>query len=310
MNRQLKSSLILMLTAIIWGLAFVAQSKGSAYTGSCTFIGVRFLVASAVMLPAILISDRAARGRGERADSAKNSKGLWRAGIICGVLLFSASLAQQEGITLGTGAGKAGFITAIYIVTVPIINLLLFRKKTSAAIWLGVVLALGGLYLLCMNGAETLLVSDLLVLACAIIFSFQILSVDRFSPRYDAMKLATIQFLTCGVLGTILMIPFDIIPVGFATWSSNLIQPEAWISIAYAAVFSSAVGYTLQIVGQRGLNPAIASLIMSMESAFAVLAGWLILGQRMTPRELAGSALIFVAIIIAQIPAKTKVKEQ
>ena len=309
MNRQLKSSLILMLTAIIWGLAFVAQSKGSAYTGSCTFIGVRFLVASAVMLPAILISDGMARRKGGDAET-KSNKGIWRAGIICGVLLFSASLAQQEGITLGTGAGKAGFITAIYIVTVPIINLLLFRKKTSAAIWLGVVLALGGLYLLCMNGAETLLVSDLLVLACAIIFSFQILSVDRFSPRYDAMKLATIQFLTCGVLGTILMIPFDIIPVGFATWASNLIQPEAWISIAYAAVFSSAVGYTLQIVGQRGLNPAIASLIMSMECAFAVLAGWLILGQRMTPRELVGSALIFVAIIIAQIPAKTKVKEQ
>lgn len=309
MNRQLKSSLILMLTAIIWGLAFVAQSKGSAYTGSCTFIGVRFLVASAVMLPAILISDGMDRRKGGDAD-AKSNKGIWRAGIICGVLLFSASLAQQEGITLGTGAGKAGFITAIYIVTVPIINLLLFRKKTSAAIWLGVVLAFGGLYLLCMNGAETLLVSDLLVLACAIIFSFQILSVDRFSPRYDAMKLATIQFLTCGVLGTVLMIPFDIIPVGFATWAGNLTQPEAWISIAYAAVFSSAVGYTLQIVGQRGLNPAIASLIMSMESAFAVLAGWLILGQRMTPRELAGSALIFVAIIIAQIPAKTKVKEQ
>ena len=308
MNRQLKSSLILMLTSAIWGLAFVAQSKGSAYTGACTFIGVRFLVAAAAMLPAILISDRAARGRGERAESAKNSKGLWRAGIICGVLLFSASLAQQEGITLGTSAGKAGFITAIYIVTVPIINLLLFRKKTSAAIWLGVVLALAGLYLLCLNGAETLLLSDLLVLACAIIFSFQILSVDRFSPHYDAMKLAAIEFLTCGVLGSVLMIPFDIVPAGFATWADNLLQAESCISIAYAAVFSSAIGYTLQIVGQRGLNPAIASLIMSMESVFAVLAGWIILNQRMTPRELAGSAIILVAVIIAQIPPKTKSK--
>ena len=300
-NRQLRNSLLLTLTAAIWGVAFVAQSKGSAYMGAATFTGLRSLIAAAALLPFILLTD----SRKPAETPASRPKGLWRAGVICGSLLCLASLVQQEGIELGTGAGKAGFITATYIVLVPILNRLFFRKRTSAGLWVAVAFGLVGLYLLCMNESFTIQRGDLLVLLCAVAFSFQILAVDRFSPLYDSLKLSAIQFLTCGVLASILMVLRDIIPVGLATWGAPFATWDAWIPLLYAAIFSSAVGYTLQIVGQKDLNPTLASLLMSLESLFAVLAGWLILHQRLTPRELLGAALVFVAILIAQLaPAK------
>lgn len=299
MNRQLRNSLLLTFTALIWGVAFVAQSEGSEHFGSCTFTGIRFLVASAVLLPFILIRDR--KGRRER-PAGENGKAIWPSGIICGVLLCAASLLQQEGIAQGTSAGKAGFLTAVYIVLVPLLNLLIFKKTTSRTIWIGVILALGGLYLLCINEAFTFRLSDLLVVACALLFAFQILAVDRFSPLYDAIKLAAVQFFTCGALSSLLMIPMDIIPNGFQTWASSFSSPGAWISLSYAAILSSAIGYTFQIMGQKGLNPTVASLLMSLESLFAVLAGWLILHQSLTVRESIGAVLVFAAVIIAQLP--------
>ena len=296
-NRQLRNSLLLTLTAVIWGVAFVAQSEGSNYMGSCTFTGLRFLMGAAALWPVVAI--------GNRKRSEAKRKSLLRAGILCGTLLCVASLLQQKGIELGTGAGKAGFITAMYIVLVPILNLLVFRKRTGVALWVSVAIALAGLYLLCINESLSVRLSDLLVLLCAVAFSFQILAVDRFSPLYDAVKLAAIQFLTCGVLSSILMIFLDIAPVGLAAWAAPFTSWDAWIPLLYAAILSSAVGYTLQIVGQKGLNPTLASLLMSLESLFAVLAGWLILHQRLTPRELLGAALIFLAVVIAQLaPAK------
>ena len=296
-NRQLRNSLLLTLTAVIWGVAFVAQSEGSNYMGSCTFTGLRFLMGAAALWPVVAI--------GNRKRSEAKRKSLLRAGILCGTLLCVASLLQQKGIELGTGAGKAGFITAMYIVLVPILNLLVFRKRTGVALWVSVAIALVGLYLLCINESLSVRLSDLLVLLCAVAFSFQILAVDRFSPLYDAVKLAAIQFLTCGVLSSILMIFLDIAPVGLAAWAAPFTSWDAWIPLLYAAILSSAVGYTLQIVGQKGLNPTLASLLMSLESLFAVLAGWLILHQRLTPRELLGAALIFLAVVIAQLaPAK------
>ena len=298
-NRQLRNSLLLTLTALIWGVAFVAQSEGSQYMGSCTFTGLRFLIGAAALWPVIKFSgsDRPVMPGSDRAS-------LWKAGIICGALLCMASLLQQKGIELGTGAGKAGFITATYIVLVPILNLLVFRKRTSVALWVGVAIAIAGLYLLCINEALSVQLSDLLVLLCAVAFSFQILAVDRFSPLYDAVKLAAIQFLTCGVLSSVLMVFLDISPVGLAAWAAPFASWSAWIPLLYAAILSSAVGYTLQIVGQKGLNPTLASLLMSLESVFAVLAGWLILHQRLTPRELLGAALVFIAVLIAQIPGR------
>jgi drug/metabolite transporter (DMT)-like permease len=297
-NRQLRNSLLLTLTAAIWGVAFVAQTEGSAYMGAASFTGIRSLIAAAALSPLLLLNGR---------QREAHPRALWRAGIICGALLCMASLVQQKGIELGTGAGKAGFITATYIVLVPILNLMFFHKRTSVLLWVGVVVALVGLYLLCINESLSIQTGDLLVLLCAVAFSFQILAVDRYSPRFDAVKLSVIQFLTCGVLASTLMVFQDILPVGFAAWAAPFRSWNAWIPLLYAAILSSAVGYTLQIVGQKGLNPTLASLIMSSESVFAVLAGWLILHQRLTPRELLGAALVFVAVLLAQLaPAKNK----
>ena len=301
MKSSLRSPLLLTLTALIWGVAFVAQSEGSNYMGSGTFIGIRFLIAAIVLLPFIRVSDRKRGG----SSTPKERKALWRAGIICGFWLFVASFFQQEGIALGTGAGKAGFITATYIVIVPIIGRILYKKRTGAAIWIGVVIALAGLYLLCITGKLALQISDVLILLCALTFSFQILSVDRFSSQFDALKLAAIQFLTCGVLGTLAAIPLDIASVGFANWAAPLSGWSAWIPLLYAGILSSAVGYTLQIVGQKDFNPTVASLLMSLESVFAVLAGWLLIHQTMTLREAVGAALVFVAVIIAQLRRHT-----
>ncbi len=299
-NRSLRNSLLLTLTALIWGVAFVAQSEGSRYMGSCTFTGLRFLIAAAALWPVIRLTRR-----NNSVETPASRQKLWKAGALCGTLLCLASLLQQEGIELGTGAGKAGFITATYIVLVPILNLLVFRRRTGWGLWLGVAIALAGLYLLCMDTSFTIQLSDGLVLLCAVAFSLQILAVDRYSPSCDALKLAAIQFLTCGVLASVLMVVRDIVPVGLSAWSAPLATREAWIPLLYAAILSSAVGYTLQIIGQKGLNPTLASLLMSLESLFAVLAGWLILHQRLTPRELLGAGLMAVAIVLAQLAPPT-----
>ena len=302
MKSSLKSSLILSLTSIIWGVAFVAQTEGSNYMGSGTFIGIRFLIAALALLPLILMAER----RSGASETPAERKALWRAGAICGFWLFVASFFQQEGITLGTGAGKAGFITATYIVIVPILGRILYRKRTGAAVWIGVAIALVGLYLLCITGSFSLQLSDILILSCAVTFSFQILAVDRYSPNFNALKLAAVQFLVCGLLGMLTTMFMDIVPVGFSAWAAPLAGWSAWIPLLYAGILSSAVGYTLQIVGQKDFNPTIASLLMSLESVFAVLAGWLLLHQTMTLREAIGAALVFSAVIIAQLKPGAK----
>ena len=309
--RPWRHSLLLTLTALIWGVAFVAQSEGSAYMGSCTFTGLRFLIAAAALYPVIRFAERRRRvPAGETPGQAGGDRGsdrasLWRSGTILGALLCVASLLQQEGIAQGASAGKAGFITTIYIVLVPVLGLLLFKKKTSPAIWIGVAVTLAGLYLLCISDASfSLQMSDILLILCAFAYSFQILAIDRFSPRYDALKLAAIQFLSCGVFSSLLMIFTDIAPAGLSAWAASFSSWNAWISLLYAAVFSSAVGYTFQILGQKGLNPTVASLLMSLESVFAALAGWIILHQRLSPRELLGCVLVFAAVLLAQMPGR------
>ena len=322
--RTWRNSLLLTLTALIWGVAFVAQSEGSAYMGSSTFTGLRFLMAAAALYPFIYIADRrrkaagtpgqaggdAVPGSDRRVMPGSDRASLWRAGIILGALLCVASLLQQEGIAQGASAGKAGFVTATYIVLVPILNLLIFRKKTNPLIWIGVAVALAGLYLLCIDKESlSLRLSDLLLILCALGYSFQILAIDRFSPRFDALKLSAIQFLSCGVLASIVMVFTDIRPVGLAAWGAAFTSWNAWIPLLYAAILSSAVGYTLQIIAQKGLNPTVASLLMSLESVFAALAGWFILRQSLTPRELLGCALVFAAVLLAQL-APTKDRRQ
>lgn len=295
MNRfVLRQSLLLFLTAVIWGVAFVAQSVGMDYVEPFTFNAVRNGIGAVVLLPCIgLLNRLKVRDKSETVKAQK--KTLITGGILCGVLLFIGSNLQQFGIQYTT-VGKAGFITAMYIVLVPVFGIFL-HKKAGIKIWAAVALAVAGLYLLCMTeGAFKLQTGDLLVLAGAVGFTFHILVIDYYSPRADGVKLSCIQFLTCAVLSAVGMLLFE---------EPKLSQIlAAWLPILYAGVMSCGVAYTLQIIGQKGMNPTVASLILSLESVVSLLAGWVILGQKLSGRELLGCALAFAAIIIVQLPSK------
>lgn len=283
---------MLMLTAVIWGAAFVAQSVGMDYVGPFTFNSARYFLGALVLLPVILIGDRRESHHTPRM-SWHNPK-LWLSGGLCGVIMMIATSMQQVGL-LYTTVGKAGFITTLYVVLVPIVGLFL-GKKVRPLVWLCVVFAVVGLYLLCMTGSTPLNIGDLLMLGCAITFSFHILSVDHFSPLVDGVKLSFLQFLVSGLLCSIpaLILEFDRIP--------GLI--DAWLPLLYTGVLSCGVGYTFQILGQQRTDPTVASIIMCMESVFSVLFGWLLLHEALTPRELGGCALMFIAILISQLPEK------
>ena len=297
----LKNSLLLLLAAVIWGIAFVAQSVGMDYVGGFTFNAVRSLIGSAVLVPLILIPGQNNSDNSETSEAAASTtsgiqkrKDLIIGGISCGICLCLASNFQQFGIKYTT-VGKAGFITACYIVIVPIIGLFL-GKKCSKFIWAAVAMALIGLYLLCITDRFSIGKGDLLVLVCAFLFSIHILVIDHFSPKADGVKLSCIQFLTCGILSAIpaLILEHPQVPSILAAW-----QP-----ILYAGVMSCGVAYTLQIIGQKNMNPTVASLILSMESCISVLAGWIILGQQLSAKEILGCVIMFAAIILAQLPQK------
>lgn len=288
---KLRNPLLLLLTATIWGTAFVAQSVGMDYVGPFTFNAVRSIIGGIVLLPVILIMKKAGFSqKAENGDKKENLKNLLVGGVACGVLLFVASNLQQFGIKYTT-VGKAGFITAFYIVIVPILGLF-FKKKCNLITWIGVFLALAGLYLLCIKGSFSLGAGDLLILACAIVFSCHILVVDKFSPLNDGVKMSCIQFFVCGILSLIMMFAFEN--------PQPALMLDAWLPILYAGVMSCGVAYTLQIVGQKGTNPTVAALILSLESVISVLAGWIILGQTLSVREIAGCAIMFAAIILVQ----------
>lgn len=298
---QRRNSFLLVLAAFIWGIAFVAQSEGGKY-GPYTFNGIRFLLGAAVLCPVILLINR--KNNSSRRDtSPEQKKALLIGGISCGIILGFASTLQQLALFYGSTAGKAGFLTTCYILIVPIIGLL-FGKKCGWNIWVGIVLTLIGLYLLCMKGSFSLQLPDLLLLLCALGFSLHILCVDHFSPLVDGIKLSCVQFLVAGIVSLIpaffvdMQHSFANIPSMLATFTA----PTALISLLYAGILSSGAGYTLQVVGQKGLNPTVASLLMSLESVFSVLGGWVILHETMSGRELFGCVLIFIAVILAQIP--------
>ena len=283
---QMRNSLLLLLTAFIWGAAFVAQSVGGEAVGCFTFNGVRSLIGALVLLPVIWLMD---------SKKKENQKTLITGGICCGVMLCIASNFQQFGISFTT-VGKAGFITAMYILIVPILGLFM-KKKPGLQVWLGVVLAVMGLYLLCMtSGSFSLSKGDFLVLICAGFFSLHILIIDYFSPKVDGVRMSCIQFLVCGILSMVMAFIFETPEVSVIL--------SGWLPILYAGVLSCGVAYTLQIVGQKNMDPTVASLILSLESVFSVLAGWLILNQTLSLRELSGCVLMFLAIILAQLPQK------
>lgn len=289
-----KNPVLLLITAMIWGAAFVAQSVGMDYIGPFTFSCVRNIIGGVVLIPCIWFLNKWKEKGSPKEDKEKmeDKKTLLIGGICCGVALCLASNMQQIGIQYTT-VGKAGFITALYIVIVPIIGVFL-KKKCGMQVWIGVAVALAGFYLLSVKEGFKLEAADTYLLGSAVLFSIHILVIDYFSPKTDGVKMSCIQFFVCGILSGVVML--------FRETPSMERIFAAWLPILYAGVLSCGVAYTLQIVGQKDFNPTIASLILSLESVFSVLAGWIILKQALTGREIAGCILIFCAIILAQIP--------
>ena len=291
-RKSLRGGLLLLLGALIWGAAFVAQRVGMDHMGPFTFNAVRMLLAGVVMIPVAQLFSRKNKNAPEGA-AAPDPKEQRTAGILCGTLLFVASTLQQMGLVTTT-AGKAGFITALYVVLVPVAAWLLFRKNPGKVIWLGVALAVAALWLLCMPAEGfSLQGGDLLVLGCAFCFTAQILAVDRYAPRVDCTRLARDEFLVTGALSLVCALLTETI-----TWEGIR---EAAVPLLYAGVMSGAFGYTLQIFGQRDTDPTVASIIMSLESVFATLTGVIILGEKMTVRETVGCVLMFIAVILSQL---------
>ena len=296
MTNQTKNSMLLMLCALIWGTAFVAQSAGSGM-GAFSFLAGRSWMAVLVLIPTVKAFDALHHRQGRpdgKPKTAAERKLLLKAGLMCGTLLFLASAAQQLGITLDPSTAKAGFLTAMYVVLVPVFGLFLGRKG-SAQLWASMVIAVVGLYLLCMkNGFGGVETSDWILFSCAVLFSFQIMSIDHFSPLVDGVRLSLLQFIVVAVESTAAALLFE--TPTLAEFGANLLP------IAYCGVLSSGAGYTLQILGQKNLNPAIASLIMCLESVFSALGGWLLLHQNLSFRESFGCVLLFAAVVLAQLP--------
>lgn len=284
---RLKSNLCLLLTSMIWGCAFVAQSVASDSVGPCTFNGIRFLIgALTVRLLLPLLSKISL----EEKETERDSKTLWKAGMVSGVILFAASILQQAGIAWTT-AGKAGFLTSLYVVLVPLFGLF-FHRIPKKTVFLASLLAVFALYLLSSPENGTIGKGELLEMLAAVCFTAHVYAIDYFAPRVDAAKYSAVQFVTAGVLGMIGMVLFE--PLSSAAVRSALLP------ILYAGILSAGLGYTLQAYGQKGAEPAVASVIMSLESVFSVIFGFLILHEVLSGRELLGCALMFAAVLLSQ----------
>lgn len=295
MKKQFRGTLLLLLCTIIWGMAFVAQSVGMAHIGPFTFQAVRCFLAVIGLLPVCIVADRFKKDR-KTFFSRWKDKNLWKAGILCGIPLFLACNLQQMGL-VDTDAGKSAFLTAMYIVIVPILGIFL-KRKPSKMILVCVVLSVAGLYCLSCVGVTRIHTGDLLLLGCAFAFAVQILLVDTFGLDVDALRLNMIQSLVCAALSAVLML-FAETP----TWQSIR---QCWLPLAYAGFLSMGIAYFLQILGQKNLEPSTASILLSMESVFAVIFGALFLRETMTPWEWLGCILMFAAVILSQVQLQKK----
>ncbi len=292
MKKQLKGSLALLCGTFIWGSAFIAQSVGMDLIGPFTFQAIRCMLAVVFLFLITLIFDW--KIGIQQSLSKWKSKRLWMAGGICGCALFVAASLQQIGLVY-TDPGKAGFLTAMYIVLVPMLGIFVHRRPGLNAV-ISVVLALVGLYLLSFMGVTSINVGDLFLIGGALGFAVQILLIDRFAQDLDGLRLNCVQALVVAVLSVPFMLLTEELDMG------NILA--CWLPLGFAGILSMGVAYSLQIVGQKNLEPTTASLIMSLESVFAALGGWLILHNTMTPRELCGCGLVFAGVIISQLPAK------
>ena len=298
MKINLKGSIMLLITSLIWGTSFVAQSDGMNYIEPFTYNSMRTLLGGFVLIPVILLF-RFLDKRSGKEKKTYSMKNTLVGGICCGVILFIASSFQQAGIAQTT-AGKAGFVTALYIVIVPLIGIFLHRKM-PLRMWLFIAAALAGFWLLCISDNFSISGGDLLVFFGALFFALHITVIDYFNGKgTDGVLMSCIQFFTAGLLMLICMFIFEK-PV-----IDNIIQ--ARVSILYAGIMSCGVAYTLQILGQRHTSPTLATLLMSLESVFAALSGWLILGEKLSIKELLGCILIFSAVILAQLSGTDKQK--
>lgn len=310
-THKLRNTFFLFLTAMIWGAAFVAQSVSMDYIGPFTFICLRSVIGGLFLIPVIIVLDgirKKSQNESANVVSSENTlhnieteekqrlswknKQLIEGGIVCGIFLFFANCFQQTGIQYTT-VGKAGFITTFYIIIVPLIGLF-FKKYCGILTWISVVIALTGLYFLCITQKLTIQRGDALILCCSVLYAGQILAIDHYNPFVDGVKMSCIQFLTGGVLGAVFMFLFENPSVAMILSAAG--------PILYTGIMSTGVGYTLQIVGQKGLNPTVAALILSLESVFSALSGYVFLHQVLTTRELIGCALMFIAIVLAQLP--------
>ena len=302
-TKSLAASFLLMIAAFIWGTAFVAQSKGLEQMGNFTFLCLRSCLAVVFLTPVsffVFKKNRKQKGEGEHGENKKFiSKRLVLGGLLCGAAVCAASATQQYGIML-SGVGKSGFLTTLYILLVPILGLL-FKRKVKPVLWLCIVIATCGMYFLCVTEAGSINIGDLFLIACAFLFSVQIMIVDHYVQTVDGVRLSLVQFFVVAVISAVCMFLFEEVdPVAIG---------NAWFSIFYAGVLSSGIAFTLQIVAQKNLNPTVASLIMSLESVFAALAG-AVFGERLSSNEILGCVLVFVAIILAQLPVENLFKKK
>ena len=298
------SSLILLLAAAIWGFAFAAQ-KAASNVAPFTLGAARSIIATAFLIAIIPISDKIS-GSGRKLFSKEKKIDVTLteiiAGIFCGTALTLATFFQQAGINAGTDAGKTSFITALYVVLVPIYSLAL-KKRAPVNVWISVLIAAVGFYFLCIKDGFTIVASDALVIVCAFLFPIQIIGIAHFSPRCDGIRFSAVQFLTCTVLNLILALITES-PIALDAVFSAILP------IIFLGIGSSGIAYTLQIIGQRGLNPAVASIIMSLESVFGVLGAAIFLGEKMSGREYLGCAIVFLAVVLSQIEFKTQKSKQ
>ncbi|MBQ8591995.1 MAG: DMT family transporter [Lachnospiraceae bacterium] len=285
-RKTIKSSLLLLLTATIWGVAFVAQSVGMDYVGPFTFNAVRFLMGGIVLFPLVWI-----RSRKQKNVQSSDKKKMWIGGLCCGLALCTASLFQQVGL-IYTSVGNAGFITTLYIIIVPMMGLF-FGKKVHPSLWFSAMIAIVGLYLLCVGENFSLNKGDGLVFICAVIFAIHILVIDYFTAYVDGVFLSCIQFFVSGMICTVGAIIMETPSIGGLM--------ACWLPLVYAGVLSCGVAYTLQIIGQRDMDPTIASLILSLESVISVLAGWILLDEILTFKAIVGCLLVFAAVILVQL---------
>ena len=293
-KNSFRGIMMLLIGSMIWGSAFVAQNKGMDYIGPFTFNGLRFIVGALTLLPVVIISDIVQKKRLNVQKSSSEKKQELRytikAGIICGAVLFVPSTLQQIGL-METSPGKSGFITAMYIVSVPILGLFL-GKRAGINVWLGVGLAIIGLYLLCVTEQLTITSSDTITLISVLFWGVQILTIDHYSEKINCIKLAFMEFIVSGILSFIPMFIFE-------TPTIASIKACA-IPLLYVGIFSCGIAYTLQPAGQKYTTANVASLIMSLESVFAAVTGYIVLHDALTKRELIGCAFMFAAVLLAQ----------